>query len=83
MECKCVSCEIARGLWDGKIPKGLSDVFLLGYYYRAMTHEKNTDDDGWYEEGVEFYINEILSKDYPSQGQVKTLMKIIKNAKEI
>ena len=80
--CKCVSCSISRALSEGKIPKGLSDMFLLGYHYYGMLHEREQIDAEWHAEGVDYYAEEVLSKDYPTSGQVKTLIKIIKNAKE-
>lgn len=81
-KCECVSCAISRALAQGKIPKGLSDMFLLGYHYYGMLHDNEPLDAHWHAEGVDYYAEEILSKDYPTQRQVKTLIKIIKNAKE-
>ena len=82
MTCKCVSCSISRALKKGTIPKGLSDFFLLGCHYYAMCHSDNPDDAGWHSEGVDFYMNEILAKDYPNNRQVKKLIEIIKKAKK-
>lgn len=83
MKCKCVSCCLSRALRKDKIPKELSDMFLLGYYYFGMTHTKEDIDAGWYAEGVEFYSKEILEKDFPTYNKrIKYLIKIIKEAKE-
>lgn len=80
--CKCVSCSISRALENKEIPKELADMFLLGYHYYGMTHEKEDVDAGWHAEGVEFYSNEILKKDFPVYNKrIKRLLKIIKNAK--
>lgn len=80
--CRCVSCSISRALEKGEIPKELSDMFLLGYYYFGMTHTKN-EDTGWYSEGFDFYKNEILDKDFPTHNKrIKNLIKIIKRAKK-
>lgn len=80
--CKCVSCSISRGLAKGEIPKGLSDMFLLGYHYYAMTHCPDRIDAEWHAEGVDYYIEEIL-KDYTAMGQIKKLIKIIKESERV
>lgn len=83
MKCRCVSCSISRAIAEDKIPKELSDMFLLGYYYYAMTHKSAAEDAGWYAEGVDFYSKEILEKDFPTNNKrIKYLIKIIKEAKE-
>lgn len=80
--CRCISCSISRALAKGEIPKELSDVFLLGYYYFGMTNGKN-EDTGWYAECFDFYTNEILGKDYPIHNKrIKNLIKTIKGAKK-
>lgn len=81
--CKCVSCSISRALAKGEIVKELADMFLLGYYYFGMTHLSETEDAGWYAEGVDFYANEILTKDYPIHNKrIKKMINLIKNAKD-
>lgn len=75
---KCLS----RALAKGEIPKFQADMFLLGYYYFGMrSHLSSTEDAGWYAEGVDFYMNELL-KDYQNNEEVKKFIKIIKTSKD-
>ena len=79
--CKCVSCSISRALEKGEVPIGLSNAFLLGYYYFGMAHLSATEDAGWYAEGVDFYSEQLL-KSFSMSPEIKKLIKIIREAKD-
>ena len=70
---------ISRAIKKDEIPKGLSDAFMLGYYYYAMSHLAATEDAGWYAEGVDYYIEE-LEKEYMDHPRLKAFIKLIREA---
>ena len=56
-KCNCISCRISNALEKGEIDKQMADLFLLGYHYYGMTHNKCSVDSGWHAEGVEYYLS--------------------------